>query len=151
MTHFSFLEYNQAFRSAVISAYRGVVLYWKRQGWGDLYDERWLHVKYHIIAMTAVAFAHASITSPASDGEVCMCAGLDCCETAQRVFFLRVCVSNVKSVKCVCLCVCVRAAGLSVFHFVCWGSNWPVSHSIVGRSGRRQVSGSGGEEGEERA
>ena len=89
VTYFSFYRYNQALRTAVILACRGAVLHWKWQGPGDLYDEHWLHVKYHIIAMTAVAFAHTSITSPASDGEVRECV-LDCCDTAQRVFFLHV-------------------------------------------------------------
>lgn len=38
---------------------------------GDLCDEHWLHVKYHIISMTAVAYADISITSPESDGFFC--------------------------------------------------------------------------------
>ncbi len=114
MTNFSFYEYKLAFRSAVILA-----------GLGDLYDEHWLHVKYHIIAMTAVAYAHASITSPASDGEICMCV-LNCYETAHWVLFLckqcqcAKCLRIHVHILCVRVCVC-SAAGVSVFHFVFWG------------------------------
>lgn len=53
---------------------------------GDLYDEHWLHVQYYIIAMTAVDYAHTSLISPASDGEVYFCV-LDCCESTPLVFF----------------------------------------------------------------
>lgn len=53
---------------------------------GDLYDEHWLHVKCHIITVTAVAYAHVSILSPASDGEVCMCV-LDVVKIHTRPFF----------------------------------------------------------------
>lgn len=52
----------------------------------DLFDEDRLLVKYHIFTVTAVAYAHISITSPASDGEICICV-LDCCEIANWFFF----------------------------------------------------------------
>lgn len=97
-------------------------------GLGDLCDEHGLHVKYHIMAMTAVAYAHTSITGLASDGEVCMCV-LDCCETAHWVFFsvraMSVCeaysVYSCAHPVCERVLVSVHAAGASVFHSVCWG------------------------------